>query len=88
MRARCNNFVLGLENAVYDPVAPLVHDIFRGTNVRVEREPRKHGSKIIPHLRTRWKWLYSFVWCERCEYLDLWLNWRGFTVSETVLAYL
>ncbi len=49
MRARCNNFVPGLENAEYDPDAPLVQGLrpFRGTNVRIERETRKNGSRII-----------------------------------------
>lgn len=48
MRERCNNFVPGLENAEYDPDAPLVQGLrpFRGSNVRVERElrTRKDGS--------------------------------------------
>lgn len=48
MRERCNNFVPGLENAEYDPDAPLVQGLrpFRGSNVRVERElrPRADGS--------------------------------------------
>ncbi|KAF8901280.1 FAD dependent oxidoreductase [Mucidula mucida] len=53
MRERCNNFVPGLENAQYDPDAPLVQGLrpFRGSNVRVERElrPRKDGtiSRIV-----------------------------------------
>ncbi|KAF9021772.1 FAD dependent oxidoreductase [Hymenopellis radicata] len=49
MRTRCNNFVPGLENAEYDPDAPLVQGLrpFRGTNVRIERETRKNGSRII-----------------------------------------
>ncbi|KAF8991439.1 FAD dependent oxidoreductase [Hymenopellis radicata] len=48
MRERCNNFVPGLENAEYDPDAPLVQGLrpFRGSNVRVERElrTREDGS--------------------------------------------
>ena len=42
MRDRCNRFVPGLENADYDPEAPLVQGLrpFRGKNVRVERELR------------------------------------------------
>ena len=48
MRERCNNFVPGLENAEYDPEAPLVQGLrpARSQNVRVERElrRRKDGS--------------------------------------------
>lgn len=53
MRERCNKFVPGLENADYDPDAPLVQGLrpFRGSNVRVERElrTRKDGqmSRIV-----------------------------------------
>lgn len=53
MRERCNRFVPGLENADYDPEAPLVQGLrpFRGKNVRVERELRRKEdgsiSKII-----------------------------------------
>ncbi|TCD61642.1 hypothetical protein EIP91_008130 [Steccherinum ochraceum] len=53
MRDRCNRFVPGLENAAYDPEAPLVQGLrpFRGKNVRVERELRTKEdgsvSKII-----------------------------------------
>ncbi|KAH8103352.1 FAD dependent oxidoreductase [Cristinia sonorae] len=53
MRDRCNRFVPGLENADYDPEAPLVQGLrpFRGKNVRVERELRRKEdgsfSKII-----------------------------------------
>ena len=53
MRERCNRFVPGLENADYDPEAPLVQGLrpFRGKNVRVERELRRKQdgsiSKII-----------------------------------------
>lgn len=49
MRARCNNFVPGLENAEYDSDAPLVQGLrpFRGTNVRIEREARaKKGGSV------------------------------------------
>ncbi|KIY66452.1 nucleotide-binding domain-containing protein [Cylindrobasidium torrendii FP15055 ss-10] len=49
MRARCNKFVPGLENAEYDAEAPLVQGLrpFRGSNVRVERELRRRqdGSR-------------------------------------------
>ncbi|KAI0075591.1 FAD dependent oxidoreductase [Panus rudis PR-1116 ss-1] len=48
MRDRCNRFVPGLENAEYDPDAPLVQGQrpFRGSNVRVQRElrPKADGS--------------------------------------------
>ncbi|KIY64204.1 hypothetical protein CYLTODRAFT_425406 [Cylindrobasidium torrendii FP15055 ss-10] len=46
MRERCNNFVPGLENAEYDPDAPLVQGLrpFRGSNVRVERELRQRAD--------------------------------------------
>ena len=48
MRARCNNFVPGLEHADYDPDAAFVQGLrpARGSNVRVEREMRrrKDGS--------------------------------------------
>lgn len=53
MRERCNRFVPGLENADYDPEAPLVQGLrpFRGKNVRVERELRRKQdgsmSKIV-----------------------------------------
>ncbi|KAG7449682.1 uncharacterized protein BT62DRAFT_600773 [Guyanagaster necrorhizus] len=54
MRERCNKFVPGLENAEFDPVAPVVQGLrpTRVGNVRVERELRSnrmHGgfSSII-----------------------------------------
>ncbi|KAF9005286.1 FAD dependent oxidoreductase [Hymenopellis radicata] len=49
MRARCNNFVPGLENAEYDPDTPLVQGLrpCRSANVRVERETRKYDNRII-----------------------------------------
>jgi hypothetical protein len=38
MRLRCNNFVSGLENAMYDPEAPIVQGLcpIRRNNVRLE----------------------------------------------------
>ena len=53
MRARCNRFVPGLENAELDPHSPIVQGLrpVRGENVRVERELRKKSdgslSKIV-----------------------------------------
>lgn len=53
MRARCNRFVPGLENAQLDPHSPIVQGLrpARGENVRVERELRKKAdgsvSKIV-----------------------------------------
>lgn len=46
MRARCNRFVPGLENAEYDQEAPLVQGLrpCRGENVRVERELRRRSD--------------------------------------------
>ncbi|KIY68872.1 hypothetical protein CYLTODRAFT_453115 [Cylindrobasidium torrendii FP15055 ss-10] len=46
MRERCNNFVFGLENAEYDPDAPLVQGLrpFLGSNVRVERVLRQRAD--------------------------------------------
>lgn len=46
MRARCNRFVPGLENAEYDPEAPLVQGLrpCREGNVRVERELRRNAD--------------------------------------------
>lgn len=53
MRARCNRFVPGLENAELDPHSPIVQGLrpVRGENVRVERELRRKRdgspSKIV-----------------------------------------
>ncbi|KAI1175155.1 nucleotide-binding domain-containing protein [Nemania sp. FL0916] len=49
MRERCNNFLPGLENARLDADYPLAQGLrpFRGTNVRVERELRRAGSRIV-----------------------------------------
>lgn len=53
MRARCNRFVPGLENAQPDPNSPIVQGLrpARGENVRVERELRRKPdgslSKIV-----------------------------------------
>ena len=53
MRARCNRFVPGLENAELHPVSPIVQGLrpVRGENVRVERELRRRSdgslSKIV-----------------------------------------
>ncbi|KAK0212550.1 FAD dependent oxidoreductase [Desarmillaria ectypa] len=55
MRERCNKFVPGLENAEFDPVAPVVQGLrpTRVGNVRVERELRPNrmhgGSSSIVH---------------------------------------
>ncbi|KAJ7135211.1 nucleotide-binding domain-containing protein [Mycena crocata] len=49
MRARCDAFLPGLENARLDPEYPLSQGLrpFRGLNVRVERELRRPGSRIV-----------------------------------------
>ncbi|KAI1452277.1 FAD dependent oxidoreductase [Annulohypoxylon moriforme] len=49
MRERCEKFLPGLENARVDPDYPLAQGLrpFRGQNVRVERELRRTGSRII-----------------------------------------
>jgi glycine/D-amino acid oxidase-like deaminating enzyme len=49
MRKRCEAFLPGLENARLDPEYPLAQGLrpFRGQNVRVERELRRAGSRII-----------------------------------------
>ncbi|KAI1214416.1 FAD dependent oxidoreductase [Annulohypoxylon truncatum] len=49
MRERCEKFLPGLENARLDPDYPLAQGLrpFRGQNVRVERELRRTGSRII-----------------------------------------
>ncbi|KKK15032.1 hypothetical protein ARAM_004652 [Aspergillus rambellii] len=47
MRARCEDFLPGLQNARVDPDYPLAQGLrpFRGRNIRVERELRQHGGK-------------------------------------------
>ncbi|KAI2610411.1 FAD dependent oxidoreductase [Hypoxylon sp. NC1633] len=49
MRERCERFLPGLENARLDPEYPLAQGLrpFRGQNVRVERELRRTGSRIV-----------------------------------------
>ncbi|KAJ7141739.1 nucleotide-binding domain-containing protein [Mycena crocata] len=49
MRARCEAFLPGLEKARLDPEYPLSQGLrpFRGLNVRVERELRRPGSRIV-----------------------------------------
>ncbi|KAI1813097.1 nucleotide-binding domain-containing protein [Poronia punctata] len=49
MRERCEKFLPGLKNARLDPDYPLAQGLrpFRGRNVRVERELRRTGSKIV-----------------------------------------
>ncbi|KAJ7019245.1 nucleotide-binding domain-containing protein [Mycena alexandri] len=49
MRARCEAFLPGLEKARLDPDYPLAQGLrpFRGQNVRVERELRRAGSRIV-----------------------------------------
>ncbi|KAI1374723.1 FAD dependent oxidoreductase [Hypoxylon crocopeplum] len=49
MRQRCEKFLPGLENARLDPEYPLAQGLrpFRGQNVRVERELRRTGSRIV-----------------------------------------
>ncbi|KAF8186526.1 nucleotide-binding domain-containing protein [Mycena galopus ATCC 62051] len=49
MRKRCEAFIPGLENARLDPNYPLSQGLrpFRGQNVRVERELRRAGSRIV-----------------------------------------
>ena len=47
MRQQCEDFVPGLKNARLDPDYPLAQGLrpLRKEEVRVEQEPRKHGSK-------------------------------------------
>ncbi|KAI1084729.1 FAD dependent oxidoreductase [Whalleya microplaca] len=49
MRERCEKFLPGLKDARVDPDYPLAQGLrpFRGQNVRVERELRRTGSRII-----------------------------------------
>ncbi|KAI1281690.1 DAO-domain-containing protein [Xylaria sp. FL0933] len=49
MRERCEKFLPGLQDARLDPDYPLAQGLrpFRGSNVRVERELRRSGSKIV-----------------------------------------
>ncbi|KAJ7032245.1 nucleotide-binding domain-containing protein [Mycena alexandri] len=49
MRARCESLLPGLEKARLDPVYPLAQGLrpFRGQNVRVERELRRVGSRVV-----------------------------------------
>ncbi len=49
MRERCEKFLPGLKDARLDPDYPLAQGLrpFRGSNVRVERELRRSGSKIV-----------------------------------------
>ncbi|KAI1298665.1 nucleotide-binding domain-containing protein [Xylaria venustula] len=49
MRERCDNFLPGLKDARLDPDYPLAQGLrpFRGSNVRVERELRRPGSRIV-----------------------------------------
>ncbi|KAJ7159376.1 nucleotide-binding domain-containing protein [Mycena crocata] len=49
MRARCEAFFPGLEKARLDPEYPLSQGLrpFRGLNVRVERELRRPGSRVV-----------------------------------------
>ncbi|KAI1115499.1 nucleotide-binding domain-containing protein [Nemania sp. NC0429] len=49
MRERCDNFLPGLKDATLDADYPLAQGLrpFRGSNVRVERELRRTGSRIV-----------------------------------------
>ncbi|KAI0143042.1 nucleotide-binding domain-containing protein [Xylariaceae sp. FL1272] len=49
MRERCDKFLPGLKDARLDPDYPLAQGLrpFRGSNVRVERELRRTGSKVV-----------------------------------------
>ncbi|KAI0834291.1 FAD dependent oxidoreductase [Hypoxylon sp. FL0890] len=49
MRERCEKFLPGLENARVDPDYPFAQGLrpFRGQNVRVERELRRTGSRVV-----------------------------------------
>ncbi|KAI1195269.1 nucleotide-binding domain-containing protein [Nemania serpens] len=49
MRERCDNFLPGLKDAALDADYPLAQGLrpFRGSNVRVEREFRRTGSRIV-----------------------------------------
>ncbi|KAI2642153.1 nucleotide-binding domain-containing protein [Xylaria nigripes] len=49
MRERCDSFLTGLKDARLDADYPLAQGLrpFRGSNVRVERELRRTGSKIV-----------------------------------------
>ncbi|KAF7517921.1 hypothetical protein G7054_g13646 [Neopestalotiopsis clavispora] len=49
MRERCENFLPSLKSARVDPDYPLAQGLrpFRGNNVRVERELRRAGSRIV-----------------------------------------
>ncbi|KAI1132625.1 nucleotide-binding domain-containing protein [Nemania abortiva] len=49
MRERCESFLPGLKDARLDADYPLAQGLrpFRGSNVRVERELRRTGSKIV-----------------------------------------
>ena len=49
MRERCEKFLPGLKDARVDPEYPFAQGLrpFRGKNVRVERELRRTGSRII-----------------------------------------
>ncbi|KAJ6482304.1 FAD dependent oxidoreductase [Mycena vitilis] len=49
MRARCEAFLPGLDKARLDPDYPLSQGLrpFRGQNVRVERELRRAGSRVV-----------------------------------------
>lgn len=49
MRDRCDKFLPGLKDARLDPDYPLAQGLrpFRGSNVRVERELRRPGSKVV-----------------------------------------
>lgn len=50
MRERCEDFLPVLKNAQLDPDYPLAQGLrpFRGSNVRVERELRRHGDASTP----------------------------------------
>ena len=52
MRARCNRFVPGLENAELDAEWPMVQGLrpVRGENVRVERELRRKGDGSLSRI--------------------------------------
>ncbi|EMR64765.1 putative fad dependent oxidoreductase protein [Eutypa lata UCREL1] len=49
MRERCEKFLPGLKDAQVDPEYPFAQGLrpFRGKNVRVERELRRTGSRIV-----------------------------------------
>ncbi|KAJ7171362.1 hypothetical protein C8R46DRAFT_895626 [Mycena filopes] len=49
MRARCEGLLPGLDRARLDPDYPLAQGLrpFRGQNVRVERELRRPGSRVV-----------------------------------------